>query len=127
MKKLFYSTFIFAALLTSCGGGEESTDNEETSSEETTTENHDSDAEATTPGAEASTAGNWNAADKAKADAAVAAIDSELAAFGDKKQAFIDCYLMKVENNYNSFAEADADLDGCSALAESCATEVMGL
>jgi hypothetical protein len=127
MKKIFYSAFIFAALLTSCGGGEEATENEES----TTTEAHADDAHADetpeAPAEEISTVGNWSAADKKKADEAVAAIDDQLAAFGDKKQDFIDCYLTKVENSYPSFAAADTDLEGCSALAESCATEVMGL
>lgn len=126
MKKLFYSTFIFAALLTSCGGGEEAKENEES------TDNTEAHAEETSntvveESGDISTKGNWNAADKQLANDAVAAIDEQLAAFGDKKQAFIDCYLQKVEANYASFAEADVDLDGCSALAESCAAEVMGM
>lgn len=123
MKKLFYSTFIFAALLTSCGGGEESKENED-STEAHADETSTTEIEST---GDVSTKGNWNAADKEKANAAVAAIDDQLAAFGDKKQAFIDCYLQKVEANYASFSDADVDLDGCSALAESCAAEVMGM
>lgn len=74
-----------------------------------------------------STKGNWSEADKAKADAAVAEIDSDLDVFGDKKQDFIDCYLEKVEDNYDNFAAADSDLDGCSKLAEDCAKEVMAM
>lgn len=70
--------------------------------------------------------GNWNAEDKAKADAAIAAVDSDLDAFGDKKQDFIDCYLQKIEANYKNFNSADSDLDGCSKLAEKCAKEVLG-
>ncbi len=75
----------------------------------------------------ASTKGNWSDADKEKANEAVAEIDSELDVFGDKKQDFIDCYLEKVEDNYDDFATADADLDGCSKLAEECAEEVMDM
>lgn len=71
--------------------------------------------------------GNWNEEDKKKADDAIAEIDSELDAFGDAKQEFIDCYLDKVEANYASFAEADADLSGCEKLATECAEDVMGL
>ncbi|CAG5081083.1 hypothetical protein [Parvicella tangerina] len=131
MKKLFYSTFIFAALLTSCGGGEEDSkeENEETTESNEATDHTDAgNAESTDELlSTVSSKGNWSTADKEKADAAVAAIDAELAVFGDKKQDFIDCYLEKVENNYSSFAAADKDLDGCSALAESCATEVMSM
>lgn len=126
MKKLFYSTFIFAALLTSCGEGEKETEKDG----EDETESHETPSETiieTSSTTEVSSVGNWSTADKEKADAAIAAIDAELAAFGDKKQDFIDCYLEKVENTYSNFTDADSDLEGCSSLAESCATEVMGL
>lgn len=113
--------FVAAAVLTSCGDedskdGEEST---ESNTEETTS--HEEEVETTT----ASTVGNWNEEDKAKADAAIAAIDADLAVFGEHKQDFIDCYLGKIENNYSSFASADSDLEGCSKIAEECAGEVM--
>lgn len=75
---------------------------------------------------EVSEKGNWNEEDKKKADDAIAEIDGELDAFGDKKQEFIDCYLEKVEANYDNFASADSDLSGCEKLAEECVNEVMG-
>lgn len=126
MKKFFITTFVAAAFLTSCGGGEESKENEE-STEAKTEEHAGHDSEDSAPAADVSTVGHWNADDKAKADAAIAAIDADLAPFGDKKQDFIDCYLGKIENNYSSFASADSDLQGCSAIAEQCANEVMGM
>lgn len=128
MKKLFYSTFIFAALLTSCGGGEESTEKEESTTEETHAAPGEEATEVTEVPTEAvSSKGNWNDSDVAKAQEAMASIDDQLAAFGDKKEDFKNCYLDKVMTNYDSFADADADIDGCSALAETCATDVMGL
>lgn len=72
-----------------------------------------------------STYGSWSYEDKQKAYEAIEEIEDQLDVFGDKKQDFIDCYLGRIEDNYSSFASADADLDGCSALAEQCASEVM--
>lgn len=109
---------ILGALLTSCGGAEDSKE-EGTESDNHTEASHDNSG--------ASTKGNWNADDVAKAEEAMAQIDEQLAAFGDKKDDFKDCYLEKVMNTYNSFAEADTDIDGCSKLAEACASEVMGM
>lgn len=121
MRKFIFTTLVAAAFLTSCGS-EEAKENDEA------TESHAETSEVTSaPAGEMSTKGNWSATDKEKANAAVAAIDSQLAAFGDKKQDFIDCYLQKVEDNYNSFDEANVDLEGCSSLAESCANEVMAM
>lgn len=95
MKKIILTAFVAAAMLTSCGGGD------------------------------ASEKGNWNEEDKKKADEAVAEIDGDLDVFGDHKQDFIDCYLGKIEDKYENFASADADLAGCSAIAEECAEEIM--
>jgi len=76
---------------------------------------------------ESSKKGAWSQADKDLANAEIAKIEGELDALGENKQAFIDCYLEKVEDNYSSFAEADADMAGCEALSMECATEVFSL
>lgn len=72
-----------------------------------------------------SSKGKWNAEDKEKAQAAVKSVDSQLSALGDKKETFVNCYLEKVENNYDNFAEADKDIEGCKTLATECMTEIM--
>ena len=46
-------------------------------------------------------------------------------ALGDKTDDFVNCYLEKVEGNYDSFTEADSDLSGCEDLAKECATDMM--
>ena len=74
-----------------------------------------------------STKGNWNDTDKRLADAAVTSIDSQLDALGENKQAYIDCYLEKVEANYNSFSVANSDAAGCEKLALECVDELTDL
>ncbi|CAG5081079.1 hypothetical protein [Parvicella tangerina] len=97
MKQLVFSTILAGVLLTSCSGV-------------------------------SSKKGDWSKSDKEKAHKAIAEIDKELSDhYGDQKQDFIDCYLEKVENNYEDFATANADVDGCTKLAEQCSTEISGL
>lgn len=74
-----------------------------------------------------STVGNWSKKDKRKANKVVKAIDKELDVLGDQKQAYIDCYLEKVENNYESFQAADSDYKGCEMLAMECAKGILGV
>lgn len=94
MKKIIYSTLIFAAVLTSCGGSKK---------------------------------GAWSESDKEKFNAEIEKASSSLDAFGDQKQEFIDCYLNKVEANFDNFAEANSDVEGCSKYAQECAGEIMGM
>ena len=48
----------------------------------------------------------------------------ELSAFGDKKDDWIECYLIKCEANFSSYFEADNDLEGCRELALKCSEEI---
>lgn len=106
---------IFAAALTSCGGSESENSNEEKESTEHSTE------------AETSSKGNWTNDEIEKAKAELEKVDDQLAAFGDQKEAFKECYLQKIIDNYDNFNQANVDLNGCSLLAEACSQEVFGL
>jgi outer membrane murein-binding lipoprotein Lpp len=77
--------------------------------------------ELTTDGSEK---GNWSDGDIDKMNSAIAQIDNDLNALGKNKQAFIDCYMAKVQANYGSFLEADVDIEGCSALSTECVEEI---
>lgn len=76
---------------------------------------------------DASKKGHWSESDWDKANAAVKEVEDELEVLGENKQPYIDCYLEKMENNYKSFADADADMAGAKKLAEECAKEVLGM
>jgi len=67
--------------------------------------------------------GAWSDDDKELARAEVSTVD--LSFLGDKKDKYIDCYLNKVEQNYESFDAANGDEAGCTKLAEECAKEIM--
>ncbi len=69
--------------------------------------------------------GAWSQEDKDKANAEIKKVESSLDALGDKKQQYIDCYLGKIEDNYNNFDEANKDQKGCEKLAMDCANEVI--
>lgn len=122
MKKYIYSIMIFAAALTSCGGSESENSNEEKESTE-----HSTEAETVVIDEETSSKGNWTNDEIEKAKAELEKVDDQLAAFGDKKEAFKECYLQKIIDNYDNFNQANVDLNGCSMLAEACSQEVLGL
>lgn len=63
--------------------------------------------------------GAWSDADKMKFKVEMDKV-SELDNLSENKQAYIDCYLQKLEANYSSLYEADRDADGCKQLAEEC-------
>lgn len=70
--------------------------------------------------------GNWTEDEMNRAIDAVNSIRSQVEpVFGDRTQDFIDCYLEKVEANYENFASADSDVDGCTRLSEECANSVL--
>jgi hypothetical protein len=69
--------------------------------------------------------GAWNKEDKDRANKEIKKVEADLSILGDKKQAYIDCYLEKLENNYDNFSAADTDEKGCEKLAIDCATELM--
>ena len=68
--------------------------------------------------------GAWNKEDMDKANQEIKSVDADLKVLGDKKQAYIDCYLQKLENNYENFQAADSDEKGCEKLAVECASEL---
>ena len=70
---------------------------------------------------EVSSKGNWTQENKDKADTEVATMRSQVETMmGDKTDAYLDCYLEKVEANYANFDEANGDMDGCTKLATEC-------
>lgn len=71
--------------------------------------------------------GAWSDADIQKFNQEVASVESDLEAFGENKQEFIDCYFDKVQNKYKSFVVANSKAKGCEKLAVKCAKEVMGI
>lgn len=123
MKKLFYSAFIFAAMLTSCEGAEASTNQEETT--EATNEQPEVEVEVEVEEV-VSTKGNWTQEEIEKAEAELEKVDASLEPFGDKKEDFKSCYLTKIMENYDNFNQANMDLEGCTALAETCTKQVLG-
>ena len=70
--------------------------------------------------------GAWNKKDKRKARKAVQDVRHEVEdILGNKTDAFILCYLGRVEAAYTNFKEADKDLEGCTILAEECAAGIL--
>lgn len=69
--------------------------------------------------------GAWSDDDKKKANDEMKKVESSLDILGDKKQQFIDCYLDKIEDNYDNFDAANKDEKGCSKLATDCMKEAM--
>ena len=43
---------------------------------------------------------------------------------GDQTDAYLDCYLEKIENNYDNFDAANSDEPGCTELAQECMSEL---
>lgn len=73
-----------------------------------------------------SSCGGWSQEDKDKLQETLDAIRPTIEyAMGDKTDAYLDCYSEKVQENYDSFEEADNDAPGCAKLATECAEEVM--
>mgnify|MGYP001255824109 CR=1 FL=1 len=63
--------------------------------------------------------GNWSDADKAKFHMAMKVHA------GLEKSEYTECYLLKCEAAYESFATADSDKEGVAKLAEECGDEVL--
>lgn len=69
--------------------------------------------------------GEWNDEDKNKAQTEVDKVRGDIEGMlGDKTQAYLDCYLEKIEDNYDNFDAANADEPGCTELAQQCMTEI---
>ncbi len=72
--------------------------------------------------------GRWSKEDKKKAKDALVEVRKEIeTVLGDDTDAYIDCYLKRVENTYPNFAAADADEAGVTELATKCINEILGL
>lgn len=68
--------------------------------------------------------GAWSDADKKQAKDELKNIEASLGILGDKKQAYIDCYLNKIEDNYESFDAAQKDNNGCGKIFVECMDNV---
>ena len=68
--------------------------------------------------------GNWNQTDIQRANAEVNAMRSEVhEMMGEDTDAYLACYLTKIEAHYKNFDKANADLKGCTKLATDCVSE----
>lgn len=69
--------------------------------------------------------GAWTDEEKAKADAEIAKVRSSIeTSLGDNTDAYIECYLEKIQATYDNFDAANSDVDGCTELAEQCISEL---
>ncbi len=120
MKRNFMKIgFVFALalgstmMLTSCGGSSEAADALEKLKA-------DLEAEPT------SEKGNWTDAEKELAMKEVAGVRDQIEGLlGENTDAYIDCYLEKVENAYPNFATANSDQPGCTTLAQECMEDLI--
>jgi hypothetical protein len=69
--------------------------------------------------------GAWSEDDKKKANDEMKKIGTSLDMLGEKKQVFIDCYLEKIEDNYDNFDAANKDEKGCAKHASTCMQEII--
>ena len=67
--------------------------------------------------------GKWSESDKQQFNKAMEGAD--LSYLGKQKKRWINCYLKKLEANYSSFRDANADEQGCKNLAIECSEEIV--
>ena len=67
--------------------------------------------------------GKWSESDKQQFYKAME--EADLSYLGKLKKRWINCYLKKVEANYSSFRDANADEQGCKNLAIECSQEIV--
>ena len=73
-----------------------------------------------------STKGAWNDENKNKAQKEVERVRGDIEGLlGENTDAYLDCYLEKIEDNYNNFDEANDDGPGCTAFAQECMSEML--
>lgn len=74
-----------------------------------------------------SSKGNWTDEDKEKARSEMNSERAQMDALigKEKTDAFIDCAVEKVEENYDNFDAADSDREGIEKIAEDCMKEIM--
>ena len=74
-----------------------------------------------------SSKGNWTDEDKEKARSEMNKERAQMDALigKEKTDAFIDCAVEKVEDQYDNFESADTDRDGIEKIAEECLKEIM--
>lgn len=73
--------------------------------------------------ANGSVKGKWSQVDKDAFMKDMTAID--LAAFGEQKDAWIQCYFEKLQSGFNSYYEANRDETGCKKVADACSKEYL--
>lgn len=70
--------------------------------------------------------GAWSDEDYQKAKDELKNVDSTLAFFlGSKKEAYVNCFLEKLENNYENFDASQSDKKGCEKHAVDCMQDVV--
>ncbi len=67
--------------------------------------------------------GRWAQSNKDRYYKDMSSLD--LSNLGENKQAWLDCYLEKLEANYMSYREANLDEKGCEKLAIECSSVLM--
>lgn len=73
----------------------------------------------------ASKKGAWNDEDKDAARKEMVDIKDEIReAVGDNTDAYINCYLEKLEANYENLDASHNDIPGCSKLGQACMSEL---
>jgi len=104
---VFTLALVSTMTLTSCGDSADSTEQ----------------AEKDTPKSEK---GKWLDSEKAKAQTEVNKVREQVEGLlGENTDAYIECYLEKVEQAYPDFDSANSDQPGCTKLAQECMEGLM--
>lgn len=110
---VFTLALVSTMSLTSCGDSAEATDATE---------------EAAAKDTPKSEKGKWLDSDKELAQKEIANVRSQVEEYlGDNTDAYIDCYLEKIEQAYPDFGTANRDQPGCTKLAQECMEVVMAV
>lgn len=68
--------------------------------------------------------GNWSEGDMKELMKVMAELEGELTWLGEDTKTFLDCYVDKIVDNYDSFLAANVDGEGCEAISEECLAEL---
>lgn len=71
-----------------------------------------------------STAGNWSKEDIQRMEDALDTMREGQDESGPDLEPFFECYTSKVMMVYNSYYDADSDIDGCTEISQECVTEL---
>lgn len=70
--------------------------------------------------------GGWSDEDIEKAESEIEKVRESLEPMlGENTDAYIDCYLEKIMENYDNFDDANADFEGCESLAKECMEDLL--